>query len=168
MMLEAERRATAAEAKIAGAALSSEQIGFSYLASPYSHPDGSIRLQRYVGVMDAAAWLAQQRLVVYSPIAHWHPIATRHSLGLDAKSWEHINSTMITSATSLTMLLIPGWSESEGMSMELRFARARAMPVYWLKPTPRGFDWLVRAPAPAPPTPFDEVLLTGATAKGNP
>ena len=50
-----------------------------YLASPYTHHDPEVRLERYRAVCRAAAGLIRQGRVVFSPIAHSHAI-TEHGL----------------------------------------------------------------------------------------
>ena len=47
-----------------------------YLASPYSHPDAVVREQRFRDVCLAAARLIRAGQIVFSPIAHSHPIAS--------------------------------------------------------------------------------------------
>ncbi|MCP4786572.1 MAG: DUF1937 family protein [Fuerstiella sp.] len=46
-----------------------------YLASPYSHSDANIREKRFRDVCRTAARLMRNGDVVFSPIAHGHPIA---------------------------------------------------------------------------------------------
>ena len=50
-----------------------------YLASPYTHCDHAVRLERYRAVCRAAAGLIRRGRVVFSPIAHSHAI-TEHGL----------------------------------------------------------------------------------------
>jgi nucleoside 2-deoxyribosyltransferase len=45
-----------------------------YLASPYSHPDPAVRQCRFELACMAAARRMERGLIVYSPIAHSHPI----------------------------------------------------------------------------------------------
>jgi len=46
-----------------------------YLASPYSHPDPSVRQERYEAACKATAAMMRQGYHVYSPIAATHPPA---------------------------------------------------------------------------------------------
>ena len=43
-----------------------------YLASPYSHPDPSVREQRFQNACRIAAELMRSGRIVYSPVAHSH------------------------------------------------------------------------------------------------
>jgi hypothetical protein len=57
--------------------------------SPYTHPDPAVRHQRFE---DGCHYVAQRMLmgaVVYSPIAHSHPICERFNLPVDWNFWQH-------------------------------------------------------------------------------
>ena len=50
-------------------------MSFTYLCSPYSHPDAAVREARYVAACRKAAEYAMRGISVFAPIAHSHPIA---------------------------------------------------------------------------------------------
>lgn len=51
-----------------------------YLASPYSHADPAVQRHRYKEAQRATAEMMIEGRVVFSPIAHSHPIAERFDL----------------------------------------------------------------------------------------
>ena len=61
-----------------------------YLASPYTHDDPNVERERYESVCTVCAKFARLGKHVYSPIAHWHPIALAH---------DDANPTLITIKT---------------------------------------------------------------------
>ena len=66
-----------------------------FLASPYSHSDSEIRRKRFEAACKVAGMLISEGKLVFSPIAHNHPIATHRNLPLDAQFWWQMNVTML-------------------------------------------------------------------------
>lgn len=94
-----------------------------YLASPYSHPDPKVVEQRYLAAVEKAAELIKAGFMVFSPIAHTHPIAVRHKLPGEFDYWEAYDRRMISHCDLLYILTIPGWRESRGVQAEIQIAR---------------------------------------------
>ena len=57
-----------------------------YLASPYTHSDASVRESRFDAACKATAELVRSGQVVFSPIAHGHPLV-RFGLPIDWDYW---------------------------------------------------------------------------------
>ena len=102
-----------------------------YVASPYSHKDKSIEHQRYLAVTNFCLQAVRQGIFVYSPIAHWHPIATYGDLPGDAAFWDKFNMTMLRRADGMLVLQLPGWQESKGVQRELSIAEILHIPVMY-------------------------------------
>lgn len=102
-----------------------------YLASPYSHPEPTMRETRYALACKAAATLMSQGHVVYSPIAHSHPIAAHlpEALLLDHEFWMKQCLPMVERCAAVWVLTIPGWEQSRGVAREIAHAEARAKPI---------------------------------------
>lgn len=100
-----------------------------YIASPYSHKAMSVMRDRFDAVCDYAGRLMQLGHVVYSPIAHSHPIAMRTGLPTDWDYWKTFDHAMITRSTSLMVLQLPGWDVSKGVTAEIQMAQALGIPV---------------------------------------
>lgn len=99
-----------------------------YLASPYSHPDAAVRQARYAQACRFAARLCRQGRLVYSPIAHSHPLA---ELGLpgDWGYWAEHNRHLLAACQEVVVLALPGWQESQGVAAELAYATELGLPV---------------------------------------
>jgi len=105
-----------------------------YLASPYSHPDSTVREERYQEALKCAVALAGSCGVPYSPIVHWHVAAKLHKLPTDAEFWKYQNKVMLELATSVTVLRLPGWESSAGVAQELTWANERKLKVVFIDP----------------------------------
>lgn len=93
-----------------------------YLASPYSDPYPAIQEQRFLAVCKKAGELMNLGLLIYSPIAHSHPIAKLCDLPKDYKYWQKVNHEFIMWADEVWVLMLPGWECSRGIKDELEFA----------------------------------------------
>ena len=112
-----------------------------YLASPYSHPDSTIREERFRAACRAAAELMRNGNVVFSPVAHSHPIAL-HGLPTCWKFWERHDREQLTRCDEMAVLTIDGWRESEGVHAEIRIAAELGKPVRYLEPESQLFPTL--------------------------
>jgi len=104
-----------------------------YLSSPYSHPDPEVREQRFDAVCRAAARLMRAGNVVFSPVAHSHPIA-QHGLPTGWEFWEPHGRAHLARCDELLVLLLDGWEESAGLQAEIRVAGELGKPVRYLIP----------------------------------
>lgn len=108
-----------------------------YIASPYSakKPDGTDDLelmeQRFDAVCRYAGRLMLQGHVVYSPIAHCHPIAVRVGLPRDWAFWQRFDREMLKGARMVDVLKLPGWEKSVGIAGELKIAQELRLPVFY-------------------------------------
>ena len=108
--------------------------GVVYLASPYSHPDPRVRDARFQAACRAAAALLSAGEIVFSPIAHSHPIAA-HGLPTAWEFWECADRELLRRCDELLVLMLPGWQESRGVQAEIATARELGMPVRYLAPS---------------------------------
>ena len=101
-----------------------------YLASPYSHPDKSVRENRFRAACKAASLLMVQGYLVFSPIAHSHTIAQYLDNHLDLDFWLEIDLSFLDSwADEMWILCIPGWWESKGIRREIEHAKKHGIHV---------------------------------------
>ncbi|WP_181149661.1 DUF1937 family protein [Ensifer aridi] len=105
--------------------------GFWYLASPYTHPDLSVRQQRAVEVNMYSGKLLALGVHVYSPIWATHRVNLRHRLPTDHLFWLAFNKAFIDPAVGIVVCDIDGWRESKGCQQEIEYARETGKPV-WL------------------------------------
>lgn len=113
--------------------------GYIYLASPYTHPDPAVRQQRYEAAVKAAGFALYEGFVVYSPVAHSHPIYQACDLPDTWDFWKHPSLTMLEKAAAMYILDIPGWKESTGIRAEVDRAIDLSIPVrLWKYEDPDG------------------------------
>ena len=93
-----------------------------YLASPYSNPDIMVKEQRFLAACGKAGELMSLGFLVYSPIAHSHPIAKICDLPTDFKYWQEVNHEYILWADEVWVLMLPDWEYSAGIKNEIKFA----------------------------------------------
>lgn len=98
-------------------------MSFIYLASPYSHNDFNTRYNRYTQAAEAVVEVSRTGVPIYSPIVHWHSIATEQGLPYDAHFWRGQNEPLITACDELWVLCLDGWRQSKGIELEKDFAR---------------------------------------------
>lgn len=93
-----------------------------YLASPYSHIDPAVRLQRFETVCFVAANLMKEGHHIFSPIAHTHPICLKLDLPFAFEFWKSLDEEMITFCSDFWIVRMDGWSISKGVAAETAFA----------------------------------------------
>jgi hypothetical protein len=67
-------------------------------------------------------------LYVYSPISHSHPIALAGGLPLGWDYWEGYDREILSHCGALVVLEISGWSESTGVTGELKISADFCIP----------------------------------------
>jgi len=102
---------------------------YTYLASPYTHEDPTVRQQRYEAALDCAIWMVKLGQFPFSPIVHCHPIALKGNLESDYATWRVYTRMMIRQAGTLVVLKLAGWKESQGVQADIDVADTFAVPV---------------------------------------
>lgn len=101
-----------------------------YLAAPYSHPDASVREQRFMAVSERANATMRLGHLVYSPITHGHILGLYGGLPGDFEFWErHCLSFLRRWAEELWVMSLPGWETSRGVLAEMEEAGRLDLPV---------------------------------------
>ena len=108
--------------------------GLIYLASPYSHPDPAVRHARFVAVCHAAALMMEAGDLIFSPIAHAHPIAEAGKLPKDWHYWQRYDKAILRGCSMLRVLMLDGWSESKGINGEVAIATRLGLPIECVSP----------------------------------
>jgi hypothetical protein len=101
-----------------------------YLASPYTHPNPAVREQRFDAACAVAAMLLREGHLVFSPIAHSHPL-TRFGLPLEWDFWERYDRHHLERCESVLVLMLDGWEESRGVQAEIALAQSLGKPVWY-------------------------------------
>jgi Domain of unknown function (DUF1937) len=109
-------------------------MSYTYLASPYSHPDRHVRAQRYDHVILCTYWLIKRKIWTFSPIVHCQEIAIRCILPTDWAYWHDYNMAMLRPASRLLILTLEGWQDSRGVQEETMFAHDNGIPIEFIAP----------------------------------
>lgn len=94
-----------------------------YIASPYTHPDESVRIARYELVRNFTIHLMNRNFIVFSPIVYGHELAKTGNLPTDFRYWQRFNDYMIDVSVAVCVLCIDGWDESAGVQHEIFYAQ---------------------------------------------
>lgn len=102
-----------------------------YLASPYTHPDSSVREARFDAACLATAELVRAGHMVFSPIVHGHPLV-RFDLPIEWEYWERIDREHLRRCDEVVVLMLDGWRESRGVQAEIDLAIEMDLPIRYL------------------------------------
>lgn len=108
-------------------------MSFTYLASPYTHPDPIVREFRFEKAAQAAAKLMEKGEVVFSPISHSHPIDVNFPEPGSGEFWKRQDEPFLNSCSKLVVLKLPGWQASQGVAHEVEVAEKRGIPVEYME-----------------------------------
>ncbi len=87
---------------------------------------------RFEEACDLAGTLMAQGYVVYSPIAHTHPIAVRCTLPRDFGYWEKADREFLSKCTDIYVAKMEGWDKSKGVQAEIKIALELGIPVTYI------------------------------------
>lgn len=97
-------------------------MGYTYLISPYSHPDPTVRKERYENACCAAGVLMKKGYKIFSPIAHSHAIEQFFDRIEGFAFWMAQDKPFFDAAKDAIVLTLPGWKESKGVAKEIQWA----------------------------------------------
>ena len=102
-----------------------------YLATPYSHPDKTVRIARYKAVNKKAAELMEAGYIVFSPISHSHSIAEylHPELRCSWPFWKTQDIPLLDWADELWVMEVDGWDKSTGVLAEIKHAKKSGKPI---------------------------------------
>lgn len=106
-------------------------MSYIYLASPYSHPEASVREERFKAACKKAAQYLSKGKACFSPIAHSHPIADymEEAARMDFELWMKADLPLLKDAAELHVLCLDGWRTSRGVTREIEYADQVGIPV---------------------------------------
>ena len=100
-----------------------------YLASPYSHESDFIRKERFLQVCKKAAEIMLEGHIVFSPIAHSHPISKYIGNPNDSEFYLKQDMSFIDWCDEVWIFAINGWQQSNGIQAEIEYAAHIGKPV---------------------------------------
>jgi hypothetical protein len=104
--------------------------GYWYLASPYTHGDPEVVLNRYFAARRAMAHLMKRGLFVVSPIVIGHAAAEEVDLPTDYEFWWDFNACLMLRSCGMIILRLDGWQHSRGISAEQGFYIHNGKPIF--------------------------------------
>lgn len=105
-----------------------------YLASPYSHPEPTVRQARYEAALAYSNFAFATGRLIFSPIVYGHPFAEAFDTPTTHDHWAGFNEEILRMCSLLTVLKLPGWHESVGVNAEMELAWAINVPVTFAEP----------------------------------
>jgi len=103
-----------------------------YVASPYSHPDESVRIARYRAAVHATMVLFQKNIATFGPIAFSaNSSFLKYNIKTDFAAWEALDKLFISKSDGIIVLTIDGWDRSVGVTAEIAFAKSLGLPVLY-------------------------------------
>jgi hypothetical protein len=110
------------------------QKGLWYLASPYTHREKEKRVQRFEQTTRAMKLLYEYGWIIFSPITHSHPLAEL-GLGIDWKTWEVFDKSIMTTCKGIIVLQLEGWEDSAGIRVEVDYmVEYKKRPALYMEP----------------------------------
>jgi nucleoside 2-deoxyribosyltransferase len=73
-------------------------------------------------------------VMVFSPIAHTHPIAMHGELPTSFEFYAAYDEMMISRCDAVVILMLDGWRESVGVTAEIEIAKRLGKPIALIEP----------------------------------
>lgn len=107
--------------------------GYIYLASPYSHPDPTVRRSRERRVSKIGFKLMREGKNLFCPITQSHRLNDfSDGNNLTHDECMRVDYEFLERAKELYVLMIPGWEKSVGVELEIDYAMQNHIPISWL------------------------------------
>ena len=104
-----------------------------YLCSVYSlDADKDLMQKRYEYTRKRLYKLLLTGTAFFSPIVHCHEVAKHHDMPKTWEFWEKLDLQYIDSCSSLSVLMMPGWERSVGITAEIKYAVSIGKPISYL------------------------------------
>ncbi len=105
--------------------------GFWYLATPYSRYSKGIEAA-FNDAVSAAATCIKAGVMVFSPIAHSHPIAVAGQIAGHFEQWAALDEAMIAASNGMIVVEMEGWQESAGIKAEIDLCHKLGKSVHFM------------------------------------
>lgn len=104
-----------------------------YFASPYSHDDKVIRVQRYRQMTEVLVRVIneQDAVIPFSPIVYTHPIDYHVNRDFDWVEWD---LHYLDRCDAMIVVMLDGWTQSEGVQAEIKYCKDNDIPYALLVP----------------------------------
>ena len=103
---------------------------YAYLAGPYSHPELSVRRDRFEWACHVANKLMEAGECIFSPIAHSHSIEVWGSGNIKGgEFWLNQDFAILQHASKMYVMKLTGWETSDGLRREIEFCLEHEIPM---------------------------------------
>ena len=104
-----------------------------YIASPYSSDDPSIVAQRVADVEKVVVQITTKYPDVspFSPVLYTANLQEKGLASGPPRGWYAFDFAFLRNADRLLVLKLDGWESSIGIALEVAFAEARGLPIYY-------------------------------------
>ena len=109
------------------------QPNITYLAAPLSSDDPNVVAHRRRVATQATVTLMDQGITVFSPVTYGMPVRAIDHV-ISQEEWYRFDLNFLRICTSLTVLTLPGWEQSKGVSLEIKEAQKLGIPVNHMSP----------------------------------
>ena len=102
-----------------------------YIASPFSHEDPEIKIQREADAKRAESFINENYRGVraYSPIAETAEKERRDVV--PQEGWYLYDFSELDKSDGLIVLMLEGWQNSIGIALEIAFALGKGIPIHY-------------------------------------
>lgn len=109
-----------------------------YLATPYSKYPQGIEAA-FAEACRICGDLLRRGLIVYSPIAHTHPIAIHANIDpYDHAVWLPFDHVRMAKSDAMLIAKMDSWDISTGIQHEIQYFADNRKPIFYLDPTTMG------------------------------
>lgn len=103
----------------------------AYVAAPYSHPDPEVVKKRMEVVSRFQAAQASKNALTISPLEK-HYLLQYANIPSDYNFWGNLSRSLLRRCDSLTVIKLPGWETSTGVTDEIRIATELGLEVRYI------------------------------------
>jgi hypothetical protein len=104
-----------------------------YVASPYSHPDENIRIERFNKVSKFVTNLVSKGFCAISPITYGHTLLNYKNMPTDFEFWNNFCISLLSKADILYVYKIEGWNQSKGLNEEIKYAQENNIEIIYIE-----------------------------------
>lgn len=106
----------------------------TFVSSPYSSPNRRLVGKRVHEVSKYCAEQIEKGNNLFSPIAYGSMLLDHYELESNWTFWQGFCETMLLKSDKMTVLMLDGWENSEGVAGEIKFAKEHNIPIEYIKP----------------------------------
>ena len=106
----------------------------TYLAAPYRHHEELVRDARLEAVSRVAAGLTKIDRRVFCPLTYADALLENGFGPRDDEWWYGYDIGWLSHCAELVVLMLPGWTGSDGVRMEIQAAERRGIAISYMEP----------------------------------